>query len=112
MRRSATGGGSRSNVASSLSRLSHWAKRLFWGLRTRQRIEITLEIDHAMLIHQGFRVGWCGRCGSDGGTNREALFPRQHLLGIPASGGRWHLVEGDDGVLFVCLGPIAGSKRR
>ncbi|MGO9088226.1 MAG: hypothetical protein ACLQBK_23680 [Candidatus Sulfotelmatobacter sp.] len=102
-------------MESTLSRFRRWAKRLVGAETTQRKTEVTVETDRITIIRRRDVIrGWCQECacevemvsledpGAITGTS-PAL-----LRGGPESRA-WHLCQGADGALLVCLDSLLKS---
>jgi hypothetical protein len=103
------GAGNRANVESNLSRFRSWAKRLIGSTPAYKRTEVTIETDRVVTIRRrrSLRV-WCVECGhvvdAVGAEEAGALCGmKQPMLRDRAEASGWHVCEGWDGEMLVCL---------
>jgi hypothetical protein len=109
------GAGNRANVESNLSRFQRWAKRLIGSTPAYKRTEVTIETDRVVTIRRrvSLRV-WCRECGrvvdAIGVEEAGALSGRKPpTLTDEAGADGWHVCEGWDGEMLLCLDSVLKS---
>lgn len=103
------GAGSQQNVDSNLSRFHRWAKRLVGATPAGKRTEITIETDRIVTIRRRHaHEVWCRECGRL--VDAIGLDEAGILGGVAQPGLRdqawaqgWHVCEGWDGELLICV---------
>ena len=105
----------RANVESNLSRFRSWAKRLMGAAPAYRRTEVTIETERVVTIRRrrSLRV-WCRECGrvvdAIGVEQAGALSgARQPDLSDHAGANAWHVCEGGDREMLICLDSVLKS---